>query len=133
MRSEMAAHKHAKGPLDAKLLRGGLVDLEFLVHFLQLRDRIALTPDLTAAIAELARAGRVEEDLREAHLFLTRLLVGARLLAPDQQPPGEEARNVLARLVRTEDFPALLDALDRARRCVARNWARTFETELEIA
>ena len=133
MRSEMAAHKQAKGPLDAKLLRGGLVDLEFLVHFLQLRDRIALTPDLTAAIAELARAGRVEEDLREAHLFLTRLLVGARLLAPDQQPPGEEARNVLARLVRTDDFPALLDALDRARRCVARNWARTFDTELEIA
>ncbi len=32
-------HKPPQGPLDAKLLRGGLVDLEFLVHFLQLRAR----------------------------------------------------------------------------------------------
>ena len=132
MRAEMAGHKPAKGPLDAKLLRGGLVDLEFLVHFLQLRDRTALTPDLTAALEELAGEGLVDEDLREAHRFLTRLLVGARLLAPDQQPPGGEARQVLARLVRCDDFPAVLAALDRARACVADHWARVFNTELEI-
>jgi hypothetical protein len=33
MRSDMAAHKPARGELDVKLLRGGLVDLEFLIHF----------------------------------------------------------------------------------------------------
>lgn len=132
MRAEMASHKAAKGPLDAKLLRGGLVDLEFLVHFLQLRDRTALTPDLTAALEELAGEGLVDEDLREAHRFLTRLLVGARLLAPDQEPPGGEARQVLARLVRCDDFPAVLAALDRARACVADHWARVFNQELEI-
>ena len=42
MRSDMAEHKPAKGPLDAKLLRGGLVDIEFILHFIQLRDRVAL-------------------------------------------------------------------------------------------
>ena len=132
MRTEMASHKAAKGPLDAKLLRGGLVDLEFLVHFLQLRDRTALTPDLSFALKDLAEAGLVDEDLREAHRFLTRLLVGARLLAPDQHPPGGEARQVLARLVRCDDFPAVLAALGRARACVADHWARLFNIELEI-
>ena len=52
MRHEMAAHKPPKGPLDAKLLRGGLVDLEFLVHYLQLRHREALVPHLGEAIAQ---------------------------------------------------------------------------------
>ena len=32
MREEMATHKPPAGPLDAKLLPGGLVDLEFAVH-----------------------------------------------------------------------------------------------------
>lgn len=37
MRAEMARHKPPAGPLDAKLLPGGLVDLEFTVHVAQLR------------------------------------------------------------------------------------------------
>jgi glutamate-ammonia-ligase adenylyltransferase len=42
MRTTMAQHKPAKGPLDVKLARGGLVDAEFIVHSLQLRDHVAL-------------------------------------------------------------------------------------------
>ena len=38
MRGEMARHKPAKGPLDIKLARGGLVDVEFITHYLQLRE-----------------------------------------------------------------------------------------------
>ena len=51
MRSDMAEHKPAKGPLDAKLLRGGLVDIEFILHFIQLRDRVALDPRLAPDLA----------------------------------------------------------------------------------
>src|SRR3546814_12816510 len=39
MRDDMAAHKPPAGPLDAKLLPGGLVDLEFAVHVQQLVHR----------------------------------------------------------------------------------------------
>ncbi|HEX4846505.1 MAG TPA: bifunctional [glutamine synthetase] adenylyltransferase/[glutamine synthetase]-adenylyl-L-tyrosine phosphorylase, partial [Novosphingobium sp.] len=53
MRAAMAAHKPAKGPLDVKLARGGLVDIEFLVHYLQLRDHRALVPSIGAAVAAL--------------------------------------------------------------------------------
>ncbi|MDX7324777.1 hypothetical protein, partial [Providencia rettgeri] len=46
MRAEMARHKPPAGPLDAKLLPGGLVDLEFTVHVAQLRHRIGFDPQL---------------------------------------------------------------------------------------
>src|SRR5690606_35179436 len=36
MRREIAANKTPAGPLDAKLQRGGLIDCEFIVHYLQL-------------------------------------------------------------------------------------------------
>src|SRR5690606_38908907 len=57
MRAEMAAHKPAAGPLDAKLLRGGLVDCEFVIHYLQLRHRTAFHPGLSEAIEALVAEG----------------------------------------------------------------------------
>ena len=54
------------GPLDAKLLRGGLVDCEFIVHFLQLRERTAFRPRLGEAIGELVAAGLLPAALRRA-------------------------------------------------------------------
>lgn len=58
MRAEMARHKPARGPLDAKLARGGLVDLNSSRHYRwQLRDGVGVTLDLRAAIADLAGAG----------------------------------------------------------------------------
>jgi len=131
MRRDMAVHKPARGELDVKLLRGGLVDLEFLVHFLQLRDRTALTPDLSAAIAQLAERGLVSSELRDHHRLLTRVLVGSRLLAPDLGAPGAAARAVIARLARQNDYAALLRALDEARHGVRAQWAETFGEKLE--
>ncbi len=132
MRSDMAAHKPARGELDVKLLRGGLVDLEFLIHFLQLRERTALNPDLSAAIAELIERGLISPELRAHHRLLTRVLVGSRLLAPDLGAPGPAARAVLAQLAREEDYASLLRALDLARHGVAAQWAETFGEKLEM-
>ena len=132
MRNEMAAHKPSKGPLDAKLLRGGLVDLEFLVHFLQLRDRIALTPDLGAAIAALVEAGSLSAALGDAHDLMTRLLVGTRLLAPELSRPNAAAAALLARQSGCEDYAELLQALDAARREVAAAWQDIFGETLEM-
>ncbi len=132
MRGEMAAHKPPKGPLDAKLLRGGLVDLEFLIHFLQLRDRIALTPDLSAAIAALGEAGTLPAAIGEAHDLMTRLLVGTRLLAPELSRPNAAAAALLARQSGCEDYAALLQALDAARGAVAAAWQAIFGETLEM-
>ncbi|MCP9221960.1 bifunctional [glutamate--ammonia ligase]-adenylyl-L-tyrosine phosphorylase/[glutamate--ammonia-ligase] adenylyltransferase [Erythrobacter sp. LQ02-29] len=131
MRDEMARHKPAGGPLDAKLARGGLVDLEFLIHYLQLRDHVAFDPHLGTACGMLAEQGLVPRDLCEAHDFLTRLLVAARLLAPDLTIPTGPGGAVLARACGCESPTALLDRLANARRTVAAAWCETFGRELE--
>ncbi len=123
MRAEMAAHKPPQGPLDAKLLRGGLVDLEFLIHYLQLRDRIGFDPDLGHAVDALAEAGLVPRELREALALMTRLLIAGRLLAPDLAEPSPAAAAALAETCGENDLPALLRRFGDARQVVAAAWA----------
>jgi glutamate-ammonia-ligase adenylyltransferase len=133
MRATMARHKPAKGPLDVKLARGGLVDLEFLTHYLQLRDGKALTPHLGDAVHALAGAGLLPERLIAAFETLARLLVATRLLAPDAQIPPPAAREVLAKACGCGDWKEVLARLDAARREVAAVWAVEFDETLEVA
>ncbi|MEO7384602.1 MAG: bifunctional [glutamine synthetase] adenylyltransferase/[glutamine synthetase]-adenylyl-L-tyrosine phosphorylase [Novosphingobium sp.] len=132
MRAEMAEHKPCQGPLDAKLMRGGLVDLEFIVHFLQLRDGIGLDPSLPRAIAALADAGMVPPALSHAHDVMTRLLVAARLLAPDRQFPPGGVRAVLARACQCDDWEALLGEFAESRGVVAETWRHVFGAKIEV-
>jgi glutamate-ammonia-ligase adenylyltransferase len=132
MRGEMAAHKSAKGPLDAKLLRGGLVDIEFLVHYLQLRDRAALGPDLGPVIGKLVAAGKLPPTLADAHRLMTRLLVGTRLLAPDLARPNPAAAALLARQSGCGDYADLTHCLRAARHDVAAAWQDVFGETLEM-
>ena len=132
MRAEMAVHKPPAGPLDAKLLRGGLVDGEFIIHFLQLRERTAFRPALAEAIGELIAAGLLPPSFIDHHKLLARLLVAARLLAPDGQHPHETAQAALAQACGQADYPALLHALAEARHGIAAVWAETFGEKLEI-
>lgn len=132
MRREMARHKSAKGPLDVKLARGGLVDVEFIVHFLQLREGRALDPSLPAAIALLAADRLVGDRFAAAHAALTRFLIAARLLAPDAQEPPPSARMVLAKACGCRDWDQLLSALAESRAVVAGCWHATFGETLEI-
>lgn len=132
MRAEMAKAKPPRGELDTKLLRGGLVDSEFILHYLQLREGIGLVPPLEEAIAQLVSAGQLPAGYADRHLFLTRVLVAARLLAPDASRPHENARAVLARACGCEDYAALLHAIDDARHDIAQVWADTFNETLEM-
>ncbi|WP_114521312.1 bifunctional [glutamate--ammonia ligase]-adenylyl-L-tyrosine phosphorylase/[glutamate--ammonia-ligase] adenylyltransferase [Altererythrobacter sp. ZODW24] len=132
MRAEMAAHKTPRGPLDVKLHRGGLIDFEFMVHYLQLRERTALSPNLAPAIAQLAEQGLLPESLRGAYDLMTRMLVAVRLLAPDAQDPPAPAQAALARACGHKDYASLLKAVFEARHGVAQTWADIFGATLEI-
>ena len=151
MRRRMAEHKAPRGPLDVKLMRGGLVDIEFIVHFLQLRDGARhpslLDPDLATAIAAIAPAGILPlvhaGALAGAQAFLTRLLIASRLLAPDcAEPPSSSlpstaafpsAAVVLANACQCDDWSALMARLGSARAAVAPIWAEVFGEKLEVA
>jgi glutamate-ammonia-ligase adenylyltransferase len=117
MRAEMAAHKPAAGPLDAKLLPGGLVDLEFAIHTRQLVHRTGFDPDLGRAIDALIGAGLLPPAVRQAHDLLTRLLVTARLVAPDLREPPEPTGALIARAL---GEPAWLAAFAAARHEVSK-------------
>ena len=122
MRGDIATHKAPAGPFDVKLGAGGLVDLEFVVHFAQLANGIGLSPDLRLAIAALASAGLVEPALGEAHDLLTRLLVTLRLVSPDLGAPVVASQALVARACGAVDWPEMLAQLDAARQCVSRHW-----------
>ena len=100
MRADIAKAKPPKGAHDVKLAPGGLVDLEFVVHFVQLRDRTGFDPDLGRAIRSLAAAGRLPESLIAAHDTLTRFLVLLRLIAPGAQVPASFSPPVEAMLAK---------------------------------
>ncbi len=103
MRADIAKAKPAKGNFDVKLAPGGLVDLEFTVHFLQLRDRIGLGPDLAAAIDAFVGSGALPADIGGAHALLSRFLVLLRLIAPGAQVPATFPPAVEAMLARGID------------------------------
>ncbi|MEA3037616.1 MAG: [glutamine synthetase] adenylyltransferase / [glutamine synthetase]-adenylyl-L-tyrosine [Sphingomonadales bacterium] len=124
MRQDIARHKPPQGPFDIKRGPGGLIDLEFAVHTLQLRTGIGLHPHLEDAIADLLEAGLVpagtDPDLR----LLTRMLVMFRLVSPAGREPPEATREVVAQACGLPDWNALLDAHDAARQRISELWAR---------
>jgi len=124
MRAEMAAYKPPKGPLDAKLLPGGLVDLEFAVHVTQLTHRTGFAPNLATAIDLLVAQGLLPAGLRVAHDTLTRLLVTLRLVAPDAQLPPPATQALIARALQLPDWTTVVASLDTTRQEVAACWAQ---------
>jgi len=142
MRAEMARHKHPGGPVDAKLARGGLVDIEFLVHYLQLKGEAAdgtplveaaahaLDPDLVTALAGLIAAGLLPDDLIEPHALMSRMLVAGRLLAPDGREPPPSGAAALARACGYDSYDALIAAFGAARQVVAGAWKRILGPDI---
>ena len=124
MRLDIVEHKPPKGPLDTKLMEGGLVDWEFIIHFLQLKTGEALHPQLGKAVRALVAAGHLGEDMIAAHELMTRLLVALRLMSPDCDFPPETSRALIAKAAGQESWDALLGGYDRARQCVIDEWNR---------
>jgi glutamate-ammonia-ligase adenylyltransferase len=122
MRRDMAAHKPPLGPLDVKLASGGLVDLEFLTHVLQLAHGKGLTPLLGTAIAQLVAEGLMPSEMQQAHALLTRTLVAVRLMAPSLHIPSAVTRPIIAQACGTQNWPDLLAQLETVRQSVAREW-----------
>jgi glutamate-ammonia-ligase adenylyltransferase len=122
MRAEIARNKPPSGPLDVKLIPGGLVDLEFAVHTLQLRRGIGLDPHLEVALAALAKAGLVSPDIDPALRLLVRMLVMIRLVAPAGEPPPEATRPLVAAACGQKDWDSLLEACGDARQRIGALW-----------
>jgi len=124
MRGDIARHKPPSGPFDIKRGPGGLIDLEFAVHTLQLRHGIGLDPHLEVAIADLLEAKLVPADTDPNLRLLTRMLVMFRLVSPTSAEPPEATRPLVAQACGLPSWGSLLEAHARARERVAALWAK---------
>jgi glutamate-ammonia-ligase adenylyltransferase len=122
MRGDIARHKPPASDLDVKLVPGGLVDLEFLIHINQFRHNMAFDPDLRAALEQLVAAGHLAGDLIAAHDLITRFLVVSRLVSPKSTEPPEATRPLVARACGAESWDALLESYRQARQRVREAW-----------
>ena len=130
MREEISRHKPASGPLDVKLGEGGLVDLEFSVHVLQLARKSGLTPNLERAVEQLANDSFIETKIVQAQHLLTQMLVTIRLVAPETTSPSEESCNLMARACGAASWKELLARHDEARQSISELWHRVKEGNL---
>ena len=129
MREEMARHKQPAGPLDIKLGEGGLVDLEFAVHTLQLTTHIGQDPRLEVALAALVEQGLIDEGADPDLRLLSRMLVVLRLVGSKGMEPAEQSQQLVATLCGFEDWPSLLAAVAEARQRIAARWAAVKGSE----
>jgi glutamate-ammonia-ligase adenylyltransferase len=128
MREEMARHKPPAGPLDIKLGPGGLVDLEFVVHTLQLTTQIGLDPRLEVALEALVEAGEIDEGADPDLRLLSRMLVVLRLVSGKAMEPAEQSQGLVATLCGFDNWQSLLAAVEEARQRVAARWAKVKGT-----
>ncbi|WP_022681326.1 bifunctional [glutamine synthetase] adenylyltransferase/[glutamine synthetase]-adenylyl-L-tyrosine phosphorylase [Sphingobium bisphenolivorans] len=132
MRGDIAKHKPPAGDLDVKLVPGGLVDLEFLIHVTQFRHNIAFDPDLRAALEQLVAGGHLPRELVAAHDLITRFLIVSRLVSPKSTEPPDATRPLVARACGVDSWEALLESYGEARQRVREAWlalAAPYEEE----
>lgn len=129
MREEMARHKPPAGPLDIKLGPGGLVDLEFAVHTLQLTTHVGLDPRLEIALAALVEHGLIDAQADPDLRLLSRMLVVLRLVGAKEMEPAEQSQGLVASLCGFDNWTDLLAAVDAARQRNAARWAEVKGSE----
>jgi len=123
MRRLIAKHKPPAGPFDVKLMKGGLVDLEFII---QARALLAAKP-VPAGLVQAASL--LAPELASPARLLMDLLVMLRLIQPHDSSaaPNAAAGTMLAQACGKTSFAALKADLALAKQAVNAAWAQTFD------
>jgi glutamate-ammonia-ligase adenylyltransferase len=138
MRKRIGSEKPAKTIWSVKYLRGGLIDLEFLAQYLQLRyahrDPTVLATGTQEAFTRLAAAGYIEASLAAALIDATRFfrqLQGSLRLtvgpAFDADSLPQALQSTLARAAGMSDFMALRSRLVRTAEAVHQVFVELLE------
>ena len=129
MRQRVAKEHATPSPWEIKHRRGGLLDLEFIVQYLQLRyastDARVLSARTRDALKQLAEAGYLDklaaDELLSALKLWQRLQSMLRLTLadnPDVESAPRGLRRVLTRTAKVRSFVGLRRAMDDAARRV---------------
>ena len=138
MRLRMDAEHHVEIPWKTKFVRGGLVDVEFIVEYLQLRHAHdhgeILSANTIDAIERLGEAGLIGADDRRALVDASRLMRRVRGMlrltvdgARVERHASAGLRAALARIGGSTDFDDLRDKLLTAQADVRAIYARIID------
>ena len=138
MRRRLAAAKPGKRRWNLKYAPGGLVDLEFIGQYLQLRHAAAhpqvLDQHVLKSLGKMGEAGLLEpattRELIEAGQFLSLMLALTRLVQPaafDAEAASPGMRDMLAQRAQVADFAALEAKLATIQDCVHAHYERLVE------
>lgn len=127
-----AIEERGAEPFDIKAHRGGLLDIEFLVQWVQLsRREVAIQGRSTTAILEALATEEPWAGLRRDYRWLRRLELRLGIAGRSHQLPDDRRqRESLARQIgfQGRDVVAQLNAhLQQLRRRVARTWDQVME------
>jgi glutamate-ammonia-ligase adenylyltransferase len=122
MRRHMAKHKPPAGPFDVKLMRGGLVDIEYILAVRALTSGRPCPPDLEGAARLLA------PELEAPARLMMAMLVMLRLVQPHDAAatPDAAAGALIASACGKTGLAALKADLSQARGIVTACWAETY-------
>ncbi len=144
MRRRMAKEHRGRSPWDIKHRRGGLVDVEFIVQYLQLRHGAerpeVLSPTTSEALHRLADAAFIDRaaanDLADALQLWHRMQAILRLIVehPPEDADGPAGlRNALVRAGGTEDFETLKHRMEDTAAKVQHHFRSLIERPAEEA
>ena len=138
MRARIDAEHHVDIPWKTKYVRGGLIDLEFVAAYLQLRHAAeradVLAPNTETAFERLGAAGVLSADDATALIAASRLMRRVRGMlrltvdgAQVERQASGGLRGALARTGEAADFDALRDKLRAAQAEVRGIYARLID------
>ena len=126
MRSDMRKAKPADTALDIKNANGGLIDIEFIVHALQLHHDVDIDPDINRSITILVEAQLLMDSLLPAYMMMSKMLILLRLLCPDLSNITPAAQTLLAANLEYDDWDKLMTDLALHQSNVQEQWNKTF-------
>jgi [glutamine synthetase] adenylyltransferase / [glutamine synthetase]-adenylyl-L-tyrosine phosphorylase len=144
MRLRIASQHPPSSPWDLKHRRGGLIDVEFIAQYLELRAAVphpeVLHPNTTAALDALTGAGALDpqraEELIEAMRLWRRLQALLKLVVDDmldEADAPEALKGALARTADAIDFARLKNDMSAAADRVRAHFAALIEVPAETA
>lgn len=126
MRSDMDIHKAAKTALDVKNAKGGLIDIEFIVHSLQLHHDLEIHANIEKAIVILSDSGLLPIEIFHAYDMMNKMLILLRLVCPDLLNITPATQQLMADNLGYDDWDALNQNLEQYRNIVKQEWQKIF-------
>lgn len=126
MRREMDVHKPAISELDVKNIKGGLIDIEFIVHALQLDHAKGVDPNIELSIEHLCADDLLADSFLKAYKMMSNMLILLRLICPNLNDMSQAAKQLMADNLGYKHWNDVQKQLEIYQNAVKSEWVKLF-------